>query len=57
MISDALNNKIERLQQENSGLYTVEKEKPELNNSILQKIPECPVNIKLYSSKFHQCYC
>ena len=51
MISDALNNKIERLQQENSGLYTVEKEKPELNNSILQKIPECPVNIKLYSSK------
>ena len=29
----------------------VHEERSELSRSLLKKIPECPVNIKLYSSK------
>ena len=36
-----------------------EEKRTELNTSLLKKIPECPVNMKLYvtlSDKFPQCY-
>ena len=49
----------DQLKEENSGLNArvdkVEEEKYKLNSSIQEKIPECPVNIKLYftlSDKF-----
>ena len=37
----------------------VHEERSELSRSLLKKIPECPVNMKLYvtlSDKFPQCY-
>ena len=56
LISDALIAKIEQLEEERSGLNAridkVEEEKAEeLSRKMLEKIPECPVNIKLYFEK------
>ena len=37
----------------------LEEKRTELTTSLLKKIPECPVNMKLYvtlSDKFPQCY-
>ena len=70
LICDALSAKNEQLQEEKTQLQgektqlqeektQLQEEKTQLNNSILEKIPECPVNIKLYftlSDKFPQCF-
>ena len=49
LICDAMSTKIE---QQNARINQVEEEKAEeLSSSLLEKIPECPVNIKLHFTK------
>ena len=61
-ICDAMNAKNVELEKEKNGLNAridaVEEEKAEeLSSSLLEKIPECPVNNNLFQCSNAGCYC